>query len=364
MNKNTWKTFAVLGAATLVIGGALYSQLRFHAAAVQAVASRAPTIPLAAVNAPTSPRPATKAADDPDQVALCGMGTVTLDSKDPLAVTRYLTALTQPTSDRWLAALQNSNDPHQRAAGLLLKGNIPELVDLAQSSEDPALYALALYACNGRPGEAAPAMCQQLSFAGWADLDAENAVPWLQLARLAREGHDPAAEASAFARAAGAGRVDAYDDALFAFAQPALPKESTALTRSFLATQIIGLGASMSAPPSIVFQHCSRDAMQDPNVNQQCEAVAELLVNTGTTLVDAAVGEHLGERAGWSADRVAQLTAERNALTQALRASTPTSNRDQFTCPGVALVNDYIQRRLQWGELGAARRARERTPTQ
>ena len=110
--------------------------------------------------------------------------------------------------------------------------------------------------------------------------DADNAVPWLELAAKARREKDAAAEAAAFARAAQAHRYETYNWSLFSFAQAAIPADATAADRWLLATQVIGVEAAMVISPyQPLFQYCSREAQSDAAVRRQCNALAELLVN-------------------------------------------------------------------------------------
>jgi len=167
---------------------------------------------------------------------ICGLGKVPLDASDPFAADRYIGALSKPAAQRWLAALLGSSDYRARAAGLFLEGKITdgfaivpiaepmrdELVQLAVRAGDPAIYAMAVNACNTY-FEPAEGECEQISLSDWARMDADNATPWLLLAGQAHAKNDLAAEADAFGRAAQAHRINSYYDSLSAFADPELP---------------------------------------------------------------------------------------------------------------------------------------------
>jgi hypothetical protein len=111
----------------------------------------------------------------------------------------------------------------------------------------------------------------------------------------------------------------------------------------------------------VMSKHCSTEAMQDDNVRQRCGALAELLVTKGTTLFDVSIGATLGARVGWPKRRIDGLAQERDALTQAIVQATPTGNDDLWTCNGAERGNAYVHERVQLGELGAGREARERS---
>jgi hypothetical protein len=263
-----------------------------------------------------------------------------------------------------------------RAAGLLLEGKITggealrpiaeqtrdALVQLAAGAEDPAVYAMAVYVCDTYSNNPVNGACQQISLRAWAQMDAENAVPWLLLAGKARKENNTAAEADAYSQAAKAHKFDSYNDSLYAFSEAEMPKEVTPLERLYFATELIGIEAATRTPQySVASRRCTMEAMQDSNVRQQCNALAELLVTNGRTLLDLGIGTAIGVRTGWSTERVNRLDQEWNALMQAIMQATPTGNDDLWTCNGVRLGNAYMGQRARLGELGAARDAVDRS---
>jgi hypothetical protein len=114
---------------------------------------------------------------------------------------------------------------------------------------------------------------------------------------------------------------------------------------------------------SAASKHCSIEAVKDSDVREQCGAVAELLVNHGTTLLDLGAGENIGARTGWPPQRVDGLAQERNALMQAIMQATstatpaPADDYDLWSCKRVELGNIFVRQRRQLGEVGAARDA-------
>jgi hypothetical protein len=307
---------------------------------------------------------------------VCGYGQVPIDKNDAGAIFQYVGALTKGAGAGWLSALRNSGDLRARVAGLLLEGKVTggdslrpvaeqtrnEVVQLAEGAGDPAVYAMALSMCDTSATTDADSACRQLSLQRWARIDPDNAVPWLLLAGKARARHDSAAEAGAFSHAATAHKVDSYSDSVFAFAEPELPQDVTPLERFYLATEVIGVEAAIGLPHySVASQHCSTDAMQDSTVRQQCDALAELLVAKGTSLLDLGLAKAIGARAGWPSERVKELELELNALMQAIMQQTPSDNDKLWTCDAVSRVNAYLVQRVRQGELGAARDVLERS---
>jgi len=303
---------------------------------------------------------------------ICGFGKVPLHAKDPLAAGRYVGERTRNASDRWLRALLNSGDIRARSAGLFLKDKLADdgsglpieeqtrdaLVQLAVGADDPAIYAMAVYACNTYSDSAPTGSCRQITLNTWAKLDADNAVPWLLLAGQAQAKKDVAAEAAAFSQAARAKKSDAYNFSLYAYSELEMPSDVTPLERWYLSTEVVGIEAATAALHyHVAGKHCSAALMSDDGIRQQCDALAELFVSKGTNLLDLSIGTSLGARAGWSHSHVAGLTEERDALMQAIAQATPSSNDDLWTCDGVHRGNAYMGEWVRLGEIGAAREA-------
>jgi hypothetical protein len=308
------------------------------------------------------------------KVEICGFGQVALDPTDPMAASRYVGARTQKAAQNWLSALLNNDDYRARAAGLFLEGKIggvpqmlpmteqarDSLVQLAVGTADPAVYATALYACGAKYGDPADDSCGQVSADGWARLDPDNAVPWLLLAGKARDRHDDVAEAAAFGRAAKASMSDSYVYSMYTFAEPELPSDLTPVQRSYLAVEVIGIeGATGHTEFHAASTHCSTEAVQDSNVRQQCNSLAELWVTRGTTLLDFGMGASIGARAGWPARRVNGLKMELHALMQVIEETGPAGADDTWSCDAVQRSNAYVSRMARMGEMGAARDALE-----
>jgi hypothetical protein len=326
------------------------------------------SIPRAAAEAP-------KKVDHSGEIDVCGVGKVKLDRDDWTATGKYFDALTRKSRMRWLSALRNSDDYRARATGLYLEGifdrDAPqkdpeaardELVQLAVGTKDPAVFALAYTKCiKGVEDFASPGACPQLSLDDWTRADSDNAVPWLQLAAQARREGDGAAESAAFAHAAQAHQYESYNWSLFSFAQPAMPSDITAADRWYLTTQVIGVEAAMPMPYLPQFQYCSRAAMADATVRRQCNALAELIVNKATTLLEFSMGKSLGARLGWPPEQVENLTQQLRASMQVIAQMTPSDPEQQWNCDSVARGNAYMSEWEQVGERGLARQAIERS---
>jgi hypothetical protein len=301
-----------------------------------------------------------------DGVEVCGVGKVKLDIDDPRAVGEYLGGLTHKTEVKWKSALINSDDYRARAVGLFMQQRafagktaiLPvehardELVQLATGVNDPAVYAIALQMC--RTGFSEPATtdpCARLSLANWARIDSDNAAPWLALAWKAQDDGDASAERADIGRAAVAHRIDYYGDSLLSFAQLQVPPDVTPLELDEMDTELMGFEAAWWRPVRAATKHCSPDAMRQSKVQQDCNALANLMVKDGRTLIDMSIGKLIGERAGWSKERVDALTEESNAL----RGVSIVDYGDLWDCNSVDAQNALFGRIKRLGELGALR---------
>jgi hypothetical protein len=95
---------------------------------------------------------------------VCGFGKVTLDDSDSAIAGTEIEARIAKDMIRWHSALLNSGDVRARAAGLFIDSkfggdsvratpspqSLDSLVQLAQETHDPAVYATALAACKIR----------------------------------------------------------------------------------------------------------------------------------------------------------------------------------------------------------------------
>jgi hypothetical protein len=339
---------------------------------VEHVAAAIPRWPVGAAVSTINPA---RHADHSGEIEVCGVGAVKIDHEDWTAAGKYLDALIKKPRTRWLSALRNSGDYRTRATGLYLEGIFDrdeprqdpetardELVQLALATKDPAIFALANAKCS-KAGEdsAASGFCPLLSLDQWTRADSDNAVPWLALAAQARKANDKAGEAAAFAHAAQAHRYESYDWSLFGFAEPSMPVDITAAERWYLTTDILGAEAAMPMPYLPLFQYCSRESSSDATVRRQCNAVAELLVNKSTTLLELSLGKSLGARLGWPAEVIDRLTQQFNASMQALAQMTPSDPDDQWSCDSVARGNEVMSEWDRFGERGLAQQAIERS---
>ena len=271
---------------------------------------------------------------------------------------------------RWEAALLDSSDSHARAVGLLirrfelLRAGSPvqaeesrdELVQLAAGAGDPALYALAVGQCRKSSADADTAgACQRISLSEWARLDPDNAEPWIATAQAASRRNDTQAEAVAFARAADTHKIDNESASLLSFGLAELPQGITPAEKMSLSIELIGFESAWGGPElSEIAHYCSVEALRGDETHKECDAVAELLVKHGGTILNLGLGVRIGERVGWPSDRVKEILREREALFRLIP-----DERHGWSCETVYRTNEFIDKRTQLGELGALRDIRD-----
>ncbi len=294
-------------------------------------------------------------------VDICGVGKVRLDKDDPTGM-EYVGNLATRAGERWIAALQASSDPHARAAGLILAG--PErseaVAQLALQNADPVLYGLALEACGRteHPGAA----CSQISPDSWAQLDPDNASPWLQVALRARLHGDSAGEAAAMKRAAAAMQIDDYYYSLYGYAQPSLPADLDAAERYYLSIGAFGVAVSGAHPQyTEARRYCSDEAVHVGLVADECRALANLFESRGSTARDLGMAKSIGARVGWSQQRIDAATKYLQALQAELETTEPGINGERWSCGALSASNAYLSDLARLGEIPALRERFDRS---
>jgi hypothetical protein len=345
------------------------------AAAPARPAAVARVLPSGTTNSTAPPTPS-----ETGKYELCGIG------KAPAQITaddlnEYVFALTQKTGDSWRAALLDSSDLRARAMGLLLRhteskfhrpeqtdepaakpadDEREELVQLAAGGSDPAVYAAAAWICeSGTPQSVQAGACGRISLRGWARIDPDNAIAWLEVAMEDRNRGDLQAEAADFARAAGAHRSDLYQDSLLRAAFAEVPRDATPLATVAQGIQLAGI---VSVQPllelSEASRFCSTEGLHHQERHEPCEALATLWVNQGSTFLEFGLGKAIGRRLGWTPERLRQLDQEYNAMMSLAREDAS----DPWSCQHVARDRQFLEGRAQQGELNFLRGMLERAP--
>jgi hypothetical protein len=312
---------------------------------------------VAVAAAPSSPpNPLSAGASHID---VCGLGRVAFDPHEDPDGMQAVARSAQPLQSRFVGRLKASADPRARAIGLVLDDHEATaaamaevkngVAKLALQSSDPMLYSFALSRCMGISDGA----CGELSYETWAQLEPDNAAPWIMVANRARMRRDAVAEAAAFKRAAAAQNYDSYVMAPMVMAEPAIPQDATSWQREYLYIQEMGVVATWAIPINQSTKYCEQFAAADADVQRQCSAVARLVLSKGTSLVDLALGSAIGKRAGWPEKQLASLRYEREALLAVAVNLDPTLQH--WSCEAVEKFAAFPKDVTQLGEVGAAR---------
>jgi hypothetical protein len=344
-----------------------------------------------AASSATHPAMPASAPLAPGETEVCGVGRVKADDTGQPKDMAPIRLAAQRARERLLSALANSPDEVARAAGLLLlSAGRPQFADescdtadcaqrtvpannpggrlrsdlvardalasMALTTRSPKVYALAMNACQSHRKEG---VCLHLSPEQWARLDPDNAVPWLYVAADAGDRREAPTAAEAFFRVSRAARSDAHWGAVTGLVLAKLPPELPILDKVALAGEVLSLEAEALMPFVPASQYCSVADVRDANRQQVCSAMAEVLVNKGSSLMDVALGTSIGQRAGWPAERLAALQEERDALLQLNDQSAPAQ---RWSCNGLARTLNQLTEMGQHGELGAMRRALKQSP--
>lgn len=294
------------------------------------------------------------------QAEVCGFGKAPFAADDPYSLKQIPPAVRQRALDEIEAHLLASADPQVQAAALLLaakarddgRSRIDTLARLAVASQDPLVYAIALEGCKGRT-EGDAASCGLLSIAQWVRLDPDNAQPWLELAAQAQQQHDADAEVEAMRRAAWAHRSDAHAGLLASLVEGALETQTPLLQRTLAASASWSIQASWGPPhTSQAYAYCAVDIDADPARRDTCEAIAETLSYSSTSVTDLSVGLAIAKKLGWPAQRLQALQQEHDAINEA--GGAPLIGVD-FSCDAVDRMQAWIRQLGTRGERQAMR---------
>ena len=372
---------ALVVVATLLVMAWLHRRQAREVAAISppppshAVERRIDVFPPDVSSAKASRRAAT--AKPASGTEVCGFGNVPATTADANDINQFVIGKTRKAYERWKTVLLDSSDLRARAFGLVLQRaeflrddsasqadeSRDELVQLAAGGQDAAVYAIAAGLCRTGLSDAdadadadAAGACQRISLTEWARLDPDNAVPWIAIAQDARTRGDTRAEASAFEHAAAARKIDNSGDSLLPFALSEMPRDATPVEKSALTNELIGYEAAWGRPElSEISRYCSVAAVNQDQTRKECNAVAELLVSPGTTMLYFSFGGRLGERVGWPAERVRQIADEKEVLQQLENRN----EQNPWSCDTVSRVNAFIVERERVGEIGALRELRD-----
>ena len=211
---------------------------------------------------------------------------------------------------------------HQTQRAQAASGGTDALAALALHTDRPLVYGLAFQACGGHHSTPHPAArCGQITPERWAQLDPDNATPWLHLASAAERRQDSAGVAEALHRASLARASRHLGGEWLAFLGPSLATlpEIDGLA---LAIRLIGIQAAWTSPDyRVLYRHCAQTAVADSNRRQTCEALAGVLGERSGHLVERMVATKLHGLLGSPPERQASLARENQLLNGGLMSA-------------------------------------------
>lgn len=220
------------------------------------------------------------------------------------------------------AALRSSADPFDRAVADLVNaggmrsdaGRDEAVVQQAVATSDPRLYALGYGLCHSM--RAAAPSCARISAARWAQVDAGNGMPWLNLLAQAQAAGDIAGVRDAMAQLASSSRFDAYPSAAAGAVAGRSPQEGADLdaANELMFTALGQAMSAWSAPYSPLVQLCKDHAGGDETFAQQCRAISETMFGHSDNLMSLSVSGALLFQLTGDPSRRDFVRAERTAL--------------------------------------------------
>ncbi len=222
-------------------------------------------------------------------------------------------------------------DAAQQAAALLVgaslrpeqrRDRIERLAGLATSHADARIYAMAEEGCKDLLDDWASA-CHLIAAAQWAQLEPDNAVPWLLVAERARAQGDAATEDDAMYRASHAARSDSRADVvkglvdqMLAQASIAPPLRETALAAGWQAQADWSWWSTAQA-----LHYCVADdrVLADPDRAATCDRLAGIQARSTSSPVELATAHAIGRRLRWAQGRLDGLRFQAGWAAEAVR---------------------------------------------
>ncbi|MDR7271358.1 hypothetical protein J2X20_004026 [Pelomonas saccharophila] len=254
------------------------------------------------------------------------------------------------------ARLAVGSDAEQTAARLLM-GDTQGAALIAARSRDATAYRLALAKCGGGAGgdQAAP-NCAGLSIRGWAQLDPEDARPWMSLAAKALWRRDDAAAAQALDQVL-LRRRRSPSSPLLTLAINAREGVMDEAGLGLAVIEIIGVDAAQSTDEAFVAasRYCSAEGIKDASRRHRCERLARWQFEHADSYLDAMLTLGIADRVGLPAE---QRPYTREQLDRGMNRMIEQSSQILgFDCASLRRTADWVTQRARQGELRMALKA-------
>jgi hypothetical protein len=224
-------------------------------------------------------------------------------------------------------------------------------------TRDPTVYAFALQACLRRdPKDARAAQaCAHVGDEQATRLDPDNGAVWMKAADSARLRGETDNMVAALHRAAASTLHEPREFAFFALALDARPVTLSEAERVQLTIGLIGIQAGLNLPSHLaITTWCRGDQMGDANRRQLCDALARHLTTKGTLLIHAGIGRRIGERVGWSAERLELIRARLHAMGSAQTESIANAPGGPVGCAALRASERWWDQTARLGERAVA----------
>jgi hypothetical protein len=346
--------FVLAAVMALALAALIYFLFAVHAPEDQQTSSAAGSQASTTPEMPRVPLVAPPSHIAADETNLCGYGPVKRDAVEGIRAEAAKAA--DNIFGRLKAKLAASRDERESALGHYLQGSTDKLVRTASGSRDPQVYALAFLSCNY--GTAGP--CTLLSAAQWAEIEPDNALPWLLVASSA--GNDSVTRDQAIYRAANARRFEGHSPNFLAMLQWPDIRDQAPQTRSALADELQGMQTALPMPLYTPFiQFCRDSSVDDATRTNVCSNLSRVLLED-RTMLGFSTGVKLAELAGWPPDEVKALRQKKTeyqaALTAAVSKRTDGAHSD---CEEQAAFEQWAADYVRLGDRGVAMKFIEET---
>ena len=256
-------------------------------------------------------------------------------------------AMAQAKAALW-GALE-AGPPRWRAAAMVLRGTDaagritdPALRALSLAGVDPVMDQWALHTC----GEARA--CAEAQAQRWAQHDGDNLAAWAAVLQHA----PPQRQEEILSRMAQSTRFELYPTALTAAVLQALPDSVPAYLQVQMWLQFMGIEHVMLHDFRPIALYCREPLAPGSVAHDRCTTMARTMIAHSDTTIGTAIGLRLAERTYMSP---AESKRQRDAL-----YAVPAQALDEMfdfqqplSCEGVRRMRNYVQLRVQKGEVGA-----------
>jgi hypothetical protein len=253
--------------------------------------------------------------------------------------------------------------PKERALGLYLAVNagagrqgveqLGRLVELATSGGDGDIYGLAFAQCFSLSATPATPDCARLTVEKWRQLEPLRFEPLIAKAKLEWRRGDAAAVERAMAA------VLLYPGS-YAVRSPAHSLVQTAALQALpeherrLALMSITAANSTYAMAPLVGAYCAKTPLLAPQRRQQCQVLAEKMIEESGSVLDSYEGMKLAKELGWPKETMKLAGKNTSTLRKGIRKQQMAGAA--ASCDYLRQLGDLARDTLEQGEFAAYRR--------